>query len=312
MLVVRGVAFPSLQFVQLHENEFEIDTELVQGLLATQVPDLAELSLRRLDSSGTVNAIYRLGDDLLVRLPRAPEYVGGPEREARWMPVFAQSLPIHVPKYEHLGRPTAHYPSHWSVLEWVEGDPAAESTVTSLDQAATDLGETVVALREVSTANAPTGGNYRAFGLAGVDVDFRDWLAELPDDIDRFQVESVWDACVSVDEWALRPSWVHTDLRGDNLIARGGRLVAVIDWEGCTVGDPSADHLAAWWLFDGDSRETFRTASGASKDTWFRAMGWALFMSVAAIPYYADTNPAFVGQAHRALDEIFNDYSDHA
>jgi aminoglycoside phosphotransferase (APT) family kinase protein len=95
------------------------------------------------------------------------------------------------------------------------------------------------------------------------------------------------------------------------MIARDGRLAAVIDWEGCTVGDPSADHLAAWWLFDAESREAFRTASRADKETWLRAMGWALFMSVAAIPCYATTNPAFASQARHALNEILEDQSDH-
>lgn len=298
--------------VRLHENEFEIDAELVQLLLTSQMPDLAGRSLSRLDSSGTVNAVFRLGEDLLVRLPRAPAFVRGPEREARWMPVFARSLPIHVPQYERLGSPTAEYPSHWSVLEWVEGAAADEFTVTSLDQAANQLGEFVVALREVPTTGAPTNGNYRAFGLANVAAGLHDWVAKLPDDIDRSRVTSVWDRCLSVGELEARPSWAHTDLRGDNLIARGGEVVAVIDWEGCTVGDPSADHLAAWWLLDGKSRETFRVASKADQDSWFRAMGWALFMSVAAIPYYVDTNPAFVRQARRALDEIFDDYEDHA
>ena len=104
---------------------------------------------------------------------------------------------------------------------------------------------------------------------------------------------------------------MHTDLRGDNLIARDGRFAAVIDWEGCTVGDPSADHLGAWWLFDGESRETFRVVSRADKASWLRAMGWALLMSVAAIPYYADTNPVFVAQARRALNEILSDHAEH-
>lgn len=298
--------------MRLHEDEFRIDAELVQRLLASQMPDLAGLSLSRLESSGTVNVVYRLGEDLLVRLPRAPAFVTGPEREARWMPLFARSLPIHVPRYEGLGSPTADYPSHWSVLEWVEGAAADEATLTDLDEAAKELGEFVKALREVPTVGAPTNGNYRAFGLANVDAGFRDSVARLPDDIDRSRVTSVWDRCLSVGDWEARPSWAHTDLRGDNLIAHGGRLVAVIDWEGCTVGDPSADHLAAWWLFDGNSRETFRVASKADRDSWFRAMGWALFMSIAAIPYYADTNPAFVGQARRALDEILDDDEVHA
>jgi aminoglycoside phosphotransferase (APT) family kinase protein len=101
--------------------------------------------------------------------------------------------------------------------------------------------------------------------------------------------------------------WFHSDLRGDNLIVHSGRLVAVIDWEGCTVADPSADYLAGWWLFDRDSRETFRSASNADRSDWLRAKGWALHMAVAAIPYYADSNPVFVAQARNALDEILSD-----
>ena len=258
--------------VRLHEDEYDIDVGLVRQLLAEQMPDLAGLAVRRLSSSGTANAVFRLGGDLLVRLPRAPDFIQGPEREARWMPLFTRSLPIHVPTYHRLGTPSDDYPSHWSVLEWIEGALANESTIDNLNRAAEALGEFVVALREVSTQGAPTDGNYRAFGLANVDARFRNWAKELPLDIDRTAVNRVWERCLSVGEWERRPSWLHTDLRGDNLVAAGGQVAAVIDWEGCTVGDPSADHLAAWWLFDADSRDSFRVASRADKDTWFRAM----------------------------------------
>lgn len=94
----------------------------------------------------------------------------------------------------------------------------------------------------------------------------------------------VWESCLSAGEWAGPPRWFHSDLRGDNLIAHEGKLVGVIDWEGCTVGDPSTDYLAAWWLFDGDSRETFRSTCNAERSDWQRAKGWALHMAVVAIP----------------------------
>ncbi len=298
--------------VPLHDNEFVIDSGVVRRLLAVQMPDLAERPLTRFRSSGTVNAVYRLGTDLVVRLPRAPDFSGGPQREAQWMPVFARSLPIHVPRYERLGTPTDEYPSHWSVLEWVEGIPVTAAEILDLDQAAVQLGEFVAAIRGVATEGAPKTGNYRAFGLANVDAGFKTWVEQLPEDIDPRRVLDIWEVCLAVGDWEEQPSWLHSDLRGDNMIAREGQLAAVIDWEGCSVGDPSADHLAAWWLFGGDSRETFRTASHADKRTWFRAMGWALHMSVAAIPYYRETNPAFVAQARRALLEIFEDHADHA
>lgn len=298
--------------MRLHENEFEIDVDLVRQLLRVQMPDLAGLSLTRFESSGTVNAIYRLGEALVVRLPRSPRFVEGPEREARWMPVFARSLPLRVPEYHRLGTPTPEYPSHWSVLEWIDGSPADASSLVSLRDAAGHLGELILALREIPTLGAPSGGNYRAFGLSNAASDFRRWTSKLPGDIDRDAVSSVWESSVAVGEWGGPSSWVHTDLRGDNLIACDGRLAAVIDWEGCTVGDPSVDHLPAWWLLDADSRETFRVASRADRESWFRAMGWAVLMSVAAIPYYADTNPGFASQARRALDEILIDHAEHA
>jgi aminoglycoside phosphotransferase (APT) family kinase protein len=303
-------AVPTVPDVQLHADEFRIDVELVRGLLERQMPELAGLTPVRVETSGTANVVFRLGDDLVVRLPRAPDFAGGPEREARWMPVFTDRLPIHVPTHHRLGAPSEGYPSHWSVLEWVEGTPADASTVDDLDRAAVALGEFVTALRGVSTEGAPTDGNYRAFGLGNVDTDFRRWSERLPPDIDRTAVGRVWESCLAVRAWDGRPSWLHTDLRGGNLITRSGGIVAVIDWEGCTVGDPSADHLAAWWLFDAESRETFRAASGADDGTWLRAMGWALHMGVAAIPYYADSNPVFVERARRAVDEILVDFEE--
>lgn len=250
---------------------------------------------------------YRLGDDKLVQLPRTADYAHGPQREARWLPTLAPMVPLEVPRYFALGVPSEVFSSHWSVLGWIEGVTTDASTVRDFHSAASVLGDFVVALRRVPTEDAPRDGNYRAFGLAKADSDLRHWVDQLPDDIDRRAVLAVWESCLAVGEWQGPPMWLHSDLRGDNLISRDGQLVAVIDWEGCTVGDPSADYLPAWWLFDGDSRETFRSASHADDAGWIRAKGWALHMAVAAIPYYAKTNPTFVAQARTALNEILSD-----
>lgn len=289
----------------LHDNEFTVDDELVRLLVRAQAPQWSEEPIRRQETSGTVNVIYRLGDDKVVRLPRTPDHASGPGREARWMPLFATELPLRVPAHLLLGRPTDRYPAHWSILEWIDGTVADESALPDLDRAAESLAAVVTAMRRVSTVGAPARGNYRAFGLPNVDRTFRAFADRLPDDIDRPAVIRVWESCLNAETWDGPPTWLHSDLRGDNLIARDGKLVAVIDWEGCTVGDPSADLLAAWWLFDGDSRETFRRAvREATTSDWERAKGWALHMAVLAIPYYADSNPDFVRQARRALADI--------
>ncbi|MFW2382445.1 MAG: aminoglycoside phosphotransferase family protein [Acidimicrobiales bacterium] len=291
----------------LHDDELRIDLDLVAELLTQQMPQWSGLPLRQLHTSGTVNVTFRLGDDMVVRLPRTVELGNGPQRESWCLPLVAGEVPLDVPAFHALGTPTGSYPSHWSVLSWIEGTNANQSTLRDLNAAATALGEFVTSLRQIATDGAPEGGNYRAFGLAKVDAGMRHWASRLPDDIDRTPVLRVWEQCLAVGEWAGTPRWLHSDLRGDNLIAADGELVGVIDWEGCTVGDPSADHLSAWWLFDRDSRDTFRSASNASPADWIRAKGWALFMAVAAIPYYAESNPTFAAQARTALAEIMTD-----
>ncbi len=300
-----GTGYASV--VALHEDEFSIDADLAQSLLSQQFPQWAGLRLQEQQTAGTVNVMFRLGDDKVVRLPRTQDYAAGPLREATCLPWFADSVPLRVPKYLGLGTPTDAYPSHWSVLDWIEGSTADPANLGNLREAAAALAEFVVALRRVPTDRAPEGGNYRAFGLAKVDQDMNQWVEQLPDDIDRKPIHDVWGGCLAAGEWNGPPTWLHSDLRGDNLIARDGALVAVIDWEGCTVGDPSADYLSAWWLFDADSRDVFRSAAKAETSDWMRAKGWALLMAVAAIPYYTDTNPAFAAQARTALAQILSD-----
>lgn len=163
-------------------------------------------------------------------------------------------------------------------------------------------------MRELPIDGAPTDGNYRAFGLSRIDRDFRNWLEQAPQGVDRNAVIEVWEECLAAGEWKGPPVWLHSDLRGDNLIARNGELVAVIDWEGCTVGDPAADLLAAWWLFNHpDVRQEFRIASNAQRSEWMRGKGWALHMAIAAIPHYESSNPVFARQARSALSQILND-----
>lgn len=293
--------------MELHTDEFTLDLGLVHRLLAEQMPQWSDLPVRPLTTTGTVNRLYRLGHDKVLRFPRTKDFASGPVRESRWMPVIAPVVPLIVPDHLALGTPTDAYPSHWSVLEWIEGESASRENLSTLDDAARALGAFVRAMRRVPIDGAPNQGSYRAQGLWRVDADFRRWVAQQPDDIDRGSLLDVWARCLDAGAWTGRPSWLHSDLRGDNLIARGGELLAVIDWEGCSVGDPSADLLAAWWLFDGDSRETFRSASRARHPEWMRAKGWALLMAAAAIPYYERTNPAFVAQARAAIDEILAD-----
>lgn len=290
----------------LHDGEFAIDDQLVRGLIADQFPQWADLPLRRVVSSGTVNVIYRLGTDMAVRLPRMSDFSSGPQREATWLPMFAPLLPLSIPEYVALGQPTDAYPSPWSVLGWIEGENATPATLTNLNDAARQLGEFVVALRGIDTEGAPDG-NYRGHGLQGRDTLTRDTIDSVADEFDTGELIQAWDSAFAAPPWSEDPRWFHGDLHPGNLLARDGRLSAAIDFEGCSVGDPSSDLIAGWWLFDTESRDMFRQTVRADTASWERGRGWALSVALVAQPYYAETNPVFADMARQAIRRVLDD-----
>ncbi len=290
----------------LHDGEFHIDDHVVRGLIADQMPSWSDLELRRIETSGTVNVIYRLGPDKLVRLPCLDVFSNGPLREARWLPEFAPLLPLQIPEYLALGSPTEAYPSAWSVLSRIRGDNATSATLSDLNRTAEQLGEFVLALRKVGIEGAPDG-SYRGHGLAGSDADARRAINQLPESFDQRALIELWESSLAAPVWGGEPTWFHSDLHSGNLLARDGDLVAVIDFEGCSVGDPSSDLIAAWWLFDKQSRITFRETVNPDEASWQRGKGWALFMGVSAVGYYDVTNPVFADMARHAIDEILSD-----
>lgn len=287
----------------LHDGEFRVTKELVAGLIARQMPQWSRLPLELLDTTGTMNVAYRLGDDKLIRLPRHPRSGNRPLKESDWLPRLAPMLPLQIPEVLARGQPTDQYPSVWSVFGWIDGEEATPGVLTDLNRTAEQLGRFVLALRKVATEGAPDGNN-RGKGLGSVDESTRRFLDQLPDDIDRSIVAEVWESCLAAPEYDGPPTWFHGDLHSANLLARAGELVAVIDFEGISIGDPASDLIAAWWLFDESSREVFLETLRPDEASLKRGMGWALHMCIAGIPYYLNTNNGFVHQARNALSQI--------
>ena len=58
--------------------------------------EIIGLQDQRIESSGTDNAIYRLGEDMAVRLPRIAGGTGTIETELRWLPKLAPLLPVAI------------------------------------------------------------------------------------------------------------------------------------------------------------------------------------------------------------------------
>lgn len=292
---------------RMHADEVEVDRDLVLSLLAEQAPDWARLPLTRVPAWGTDHVIYRLGDDLSVRLPKIGWAAAQGETERRWLPLIAAQLAVEVPVPLFVGQPQAGYPYRWYVSPWLAGENPRPDD--DLSQLAGDLATFVLDLQRLDTTGAPgPTGSDRGGPLAGADASTRECAERLRGQTDVDALLAAWEAGVTAPGWDGPPRWVHGDLMEGNLLVRRGRLVAVIDWGGCKAGDPAIDLVAAWSLFDKPSREVYRERLGfVDEPMWLRGRAWAVSAAVHALPYYRDTNPDIVARSWRAVNAALAD-----
>ena len=211
---------------KMHINEVDTNVPLVIRLLATQFPQWANLPIEPAHSAGTGNALYRLGDDMVVRLPRIPSAVGQVDKEQKWLPRLAPRLPIDIPIPLAKGKPSDSYPWHWSVYRWLEGEDATIAPISDLRQAATDLAQFIAALQQIEATGGPPPGQhnfYRGVPLAMRDQETRDAIAALQDVIDIDGATAAWDAAVETPTWNGAPLWLHGDLHAGNLLVQQGK-----------------------------------------------------------------------------------------
>lgn len=295
----------------MHANEVETSAALVQRLLAAQFPRWAGLPVAPFPSAGTDNAIYRLGAELAVRLPRIASAAGQADREWAWLPGFAPHLPLQIPLPLARGAPGAGYPWPWVVCRWLVGENPAVEALEDPRLAALDLAGFVAALQRVNARDGPPAGPHNAYRgepLAERDARTRAAIAVLADTVDAARATAVWKAALSAPAWQGEPVWVHGDLLPVNLLARNGRLTAVLDFGCLGIGDPAVDVMAAWTCLPAGARQVFREALLVDEATWVRGRGWALSFGLIALPYYRETNPVLAGVARRAIDAALADF----
>jgi aminoglycoside phosphotransferase (APT) family kinase protein len=285
----------------MHADEVSTDVRLVERLLATQFPHWAGLPIKRVPSAGTDNALYRLGDDMVVRLPRIHWAVGSRDKDFEWLPRLAPLLPVALPVPLAKGTPAEGYPWEWGVYSWLEGknptiDIADASSLTR------DVAQFVDALHRVDLADGPP--TRRGAPLEGQDESARSALVALEGMIDTDAATAAWDEALATPEWSGSPVWIHGDLLPGNLLLEGGRLTGVIDWSLLGIGDPACDMMIAWGLLPAEARDVFRAQLDVDDATWMRGRGWALSIALIALPYYKDTNPVFADVARHLIREV--------
>ncbi len=309
----------------LHADEIDITHALVRSLVDEQFPEYRDLRLEPLGATGSTNALFRLGAEHLVRLPRQPGGSQTIEKEARWVARVAAAVPIAVPDVVAVGEPSLGYPEKWSVVRWLQGYvPGGGSPTLSHQEErvfAGDLGHVVAGLRSIRIDDEARGDSalrwYRGDPLAGLDAttqaNFKACAAISGLDLDLDAARRIWADALQLPgaRSSVQFSWYHGDLVAENVLIRSGRLSALLDLGGLGVGDPTVDLIAAWDMLSPTSREIFRSVVMIEEEEWLLGRAWALALAVMTFPYYWGTMPARCSSrldvAHAVIEDARGD-----
>jgi len=255
----------------------EITADLVRDLLQEQHPDLAGLTIREV-AGGWGNQMWRLGDELAVRMQRMDRTPELQLKERRWLPVLAPRLPLQVPTPVRFGEPSERFPKHWTVMTWVPGEPLDHAAISRGAHAADTLAGFLRALHVEAPADAPIATDFGAHPRDCTDGFENFFQAIAPDDIDDIaaDVRAVWDDAVGAPAWQGPSVWVHGDLHPANVVVMDGTLSGIVDFGALFAGDPAWDLAAAWMLLPaGTASRFFDTYARADEAAIRRARGLA-------------------------------------
>ena len=285
--------------------EIEVDAALVTRLVQSQHPDLISASIHE-ESSGFDNTMWRLGDDLVVRIPRRRIAVSLIENEQRWLPSLAPRLPLQVPTPVRVGRPSEIFPWPWTIAPWIKGTPGNEVNPDILNSAAAPLGAFLRALHHDAPTDAPTN-QFRGMPLATHEESFRGRLQGVGEAVNQVDVLSIWETSLEAPTWNTMPQWIHGDPHPANLIFDEATLIGVIDFGDLCAGDPATDLAGAFLALPFESIGTFLGAYGAIDDaTVQRTLGWAVHFGLMFILLGQSDEPTYGLIGHRAIRNAVN------
>ncbi|MGF1645547.1 MAG: aminoglycoside phosphotransferase family protein [Kineosporiaceae bacterium] len=288
----------------MHPDQLDIRDATVTALVADQFPAWADRPLRRVAGDGTVNAVFRLGEDLSVRLPLRAEDPGAVRRwlesEAAACRELAAGCPFPAPVPVALGEPGHGYPLPWAVQTWLPGRDATVEDPGGSDAFADDLALLLTNLRAMDTRGRRFAGRGRGGDLTTHD----DWVEEC-----LGRSEGLLDVPRSRDLWTSlrtlprpdRDAMCHSDLVPGNVLVRDGRLAGVLDGGGFGPADPALDLVSAWHLLDAGPRERLRRGLGCGDVEWGRGMAWALVQALGLAWYYRESNPGLARTGRRTI-----------
>lgn len=278
----------------VHENEIPISVELVRTLVEAQFPEHADLSIEALPPVGTDNRLFRLGEELVVRMPRIDWAAESATFEASWLWRIAPYVSLPVPVPIGLGEPGEGYPWSWTIVPWIPGEnPELDGSNLDPEEWAVALGTFVRSMRDVPAFDAPVKTEGRGAPLPLLDDWVQEWApqAVAAFGLDEDAVMAVWTDALEAPGPEGEPTWLHGDLHEGNLLARDGRLAAVIDWGAGGRGDQAVELNAMWGSLPPGVEHLYFEATGLDEAALRRARGYRLAPSISGAVYYRDTAP---------------------
>ncbi|MCP5369392.1 MAG: phosphotransferase [Rickettsiaceae bacterium] len=290
------------------EQKLNITLELAKKLINSQFPEYAGLTVTEVEQQGHDNRTYRIGDDMLIRMPTAESYALKVPKEQELLPKLAKHLSIAIPAPIKIGKLSEDYPYPFSIYKWLDGSSANHVTLDeqSLENLAFDLATFLKELQAITDVEGPSPGQHnwwRGDHVSVYDSGAREQIAKLADIIDGSSALELWErACAT--KWNKEPIWIHGDFAVGNILIKYNKLSGVIDFGGTAMGDPACDLVIAWTYLSGKARDVFITEMGLDEDTWLRARAWALWKATFELCNIADKNSPEALLQKRIIDEV--------
>lgn len=291
----------------MHDDQVAVTTTTVAALIQEQFPQWSDREIRLLKSSGTVNTIFRIGDDLSARFPMRPADAAEKRtvlhQEARASAELAQVSPFPTPQPVALGEPGAGYPMPWSVQTWLPGTVASDADPSGSPAFAQDLADLIKALRKAETRGRRFNGQGRGGDLTDCDDFMELCFAESAELLDVPRLRQVWGRVRQLPREG-DDVMSHGDLIPGNVLVTGDRLSGVLDAGGFGPADPALDLVSAWHLLQKGPRDVLRRALSCDDLEWERGKAWAFAQAMGVVWYYVESNPTMSSMGRRTLDRI--------